>query len=627
MEFILLILVLGVVGYLVFRSPKHSGSADTGVVANRLASLLIQKGIITKEELYGTGNVSASAPSSTPAPVPTASGMPQPVSPLTASQSAPVAPAPAGKGAATATEFAFNTKWLMLAGVIAILFGVGFFIKFSFDNNLIGETGRVILGLAIGLGFIGAGEWFYRKYPKYAFFLTGGGIAILYLSLYSAFGFYQMIDQLTAFLGMILVTLFSVVLSVRYNSIAIAGIALLGGFLTPLLISSSVVNDIGQLTYIALLDLGLFALAFFRNWKQLVWGTAVGTVLLVGSWFFGNYDTSKLFMTEFYFTLYWAIFTASTIVFYYFNDKKPTNGDFGLMLVTGLLYMSVSYGILYADYSAYIGLLPLFLTAVYTVIALIGSNAKKETKALVYLPVGMAVLFLTLVFPIQFDGYWITIAWFVEAGVMAWVAHLLRSRIVSYSIPIFALGLLRLFAFDTYLPQENFFLIFNERFVVFAVAVVLALFVAYIFHTFYLSTKIREDLHKAAAFMGIANILVLCAGVFEIMDWFRFVSTTDSVAQSTSLAISVFFIIYALVAIVLGIISKTSVLRICATVVFGITVLKTFLYDIWLLEAVYRIVAFMALGIALIVVGYLYFRFSARIKGFLTASDSAVFNN
>ena len=127
--------------------------------------------------------------------------------------------------------------------------------------------------------------------------------------------------------------------------------------------------------------------------------------------------------------------------------------------------------------------------------------------------------------------------------------------------------------------------------------------------------------------MGIANILVLCAGVFEIMDWFRFVSTTDSVAQSTSLAISVFFIIYALVAIVLGIISKTSVLRICATVVFGITVLKTFLYDIWLLEAVYRIVAFMALGIALIVVGYLYFRFSARIKGFLTASDSAVFNN
>jgi uncharacterized membrane protein len=502
----------------------------------------------------------------------------------------------------------------MLAGIIAILFGVGFFIKFSFDNNLIGETGRVILGLAIGLGFIGAGEWFYRKYPKYAFFLTGGGIAILYLSLYSAFGFYQMIDQLTAFLGMILITLFSVVLSVRYNSIAIAGIALLGGFLTPILVSSSVVNDIGQL--------GLLALAFFRNWKQLVWGTAVGTVILVCSWLFGNYDTSKLFMTEFYFTLYWAIFTASTLVFYYFNDKKPTNGDFGLMLVTGLLYMSASYGVLYVDYSAYIGLLPLFLTAVYTVIALIGSNAKKETKKLVYLPVGMAVLFLTLVFPIQFDGYWITIAWFVEAGVMAWVAHLLRSRIVAYSIPIFALGLFRLFAFDTYLSQENFFLIFNERFVVFAVAILLALFVAYIFHTFYLSTKIREDLHKAASFMAIANILVICAGMFEIVDWFRFVSTTDSVAQSTSLAISVFFIIYALVAMVLGIISKTSVLRICATVVFGITVLKTFLYDIWLLEAVYRIIAFMILGIALVAVGYLYFRFSARIKGFLTASDS-----
>ncbi len=623
MEFILFIVVIGVAGYLVFRSPKNTGTADSGLVANRLASLLIQKGIITKEELYGAGGTPAGASVSAPTPAPTASDLAQPIAPIATSQSAPIAPAPGGKGAATATEFAFNTRWLMVAGIIAILFGVGFFIKFSFDNNLIGETGRVILGLIIGLGFVGAGEWFYRKYPKYAFFLTGGGIAILYLSLYSAFGLYHMVDQLTAFLGMILVTLFSVVLSVRYNSVAIAGIALLGGFLTPVLVSSSTVNDIGLLTYIALLDLGLFALAFFRNWKQLVWGTAVGTLILVGSWFFGHYDSSKLFMTEFYFTLYWAIFTASTLVFCYFNDRKPTNRDFGLMLVTGLLYMTASYGILDADYHAYMGLLPLFLTAVYTLIALFGSYVKEGTKALVYLPAGMAVLFLTLVFPIQFDGYWITISWFVEAGVIAWVGHLLRSRMVSYSIPIFALGLFRLFAFDTYLSQENFFLIFNERFVVFAVAVVLAIFVAYIFHTFFLSTKIREDLHKAAAFMAIANILIICAGVFEIIDWFRFVSATDSVVQSTSLAISVFFIIYALVAIVLGIISKTSVLRICATVVFGITVLKTFLYDIWLLEAVYRIIAFMVLGIALVVVGYLYFRFSARIKGFLTASDSA----
>ena len=63
-------------------------------------------------------------------------------------------------------------------------------------------------------------------------------------------------------------------------------------------------------------------------------------------------------------------------------------------------------------------------------------------------------------------------------------------------------------------------------------------------------------------------------------------------------------------------------LRICATVVFGITVLKTFLYDIWLLDQVYRIAAFMVLGVALVVVGYLYFRFSSRIKGFLTVSDT-----
>ncbi len=629
MELIFIIIIICVAWYFVSKNQHQNIAEKPSQISYRLASLLIQKGIITKDELYGSSTPTNSSPIQTShtetsqdthhyqtdtVNIPTKS-IPQ-ASPTYSSVKTSV------NTTATATEFAFNTRWLMLAGIIAILFGVGFFIKFSFDNNLIGETGRIILGLIIGLGFIGAGEWFYRKYPKYAFYLTGGGIAILYLSLYSAFGFYHKIDQVPAFLGMIIITIFSIVLSVRYDSIAIAGIALLGGFLTPVLLSTNVVNDIGLLTYVALLDLGLFVLAYFKNWKQLVWGTAVGTLLLVGGWFFGNYDTSKLFMTEAYFTLLWAIFTGSSLVFYYFNDKKPNNGDFALMLLTGIIYMSVSYSILNPEYSAYIGLLPLFLTAVYTLITLVGSYAKRETKALVYLPAGMAVLFLTLVFPIQFNGFWITISWFVESAIIAWVALLLRSRIVSYSIPIFALGIFRLFAFDTNLAKADFILIFNERFIVFAIATILAVFIAYVFHAFYVSSKDREDLHKASVFMAIANILVLCAGVFEIVDGFRYLSTTANIIQSTSLAISVFFIAYALVALVLGIISKTSVLRICATVVFGITVLKTFLYDIWLLDQVYRIAAFMVLGVALVVVGYLYFRFSSRIKGFLTVSDT-----
>jgi len=44
-----------------------------------------------------------------------------------------------------------------------------------------------------------------------------------------------------------------------------------------------------------------------------------------------------------------------------------------------------------------------------------------------------------------------------------------------------------------------------------------------------------------------------------------------------------------------------------------------FLIDVWILSEIYRVVAFLFLGITLLVVGYLYYRFKDRITIFLKA--------
>ena len=64
---------------------------------------------------------------------------------------------------------------------------MGFFLKLAFDNDWIGQTGRVALGIAGGLAFLGAGEYWQRRYPIWSQPLTGGGIAVLYLSIFAAF--------------------------------------------------------------------------------------------------------------------------------------------------------------------------------------------------------------------------------------------------------------------------------------------------------------------------------------------------------------------------------------------------------------------------------------------------------
>src|SRR5207244_1236850 len=48
-------------------------------------------------------------------------------------------------------EQRIGARWATWVGVVAILFGIGFFLKWSFENDLLGPGARVVLGLVAGL--------------------------------------------------------------------------------------------------------------------------------------------------------------------------------------------------------------------------------------------------------------------------------------------------------------------------------------------------------------------------------------------------------------------------------------------------------------------------------------------
>src|SRR3990167_8249902 len=119
----------------------------------------------------------------------------------------PYAPAPApARGWAFATPLhgknveSYIGRWILgITGAVAIVFGASFFLKYAFESNLIGEAGRVILGLAGGLFFIVLGGFLRPRLTKYSYILSGGGLALFYLSIYAAFHFYGLIGQSAAF--------------------------------------------------------------------------------------------------------------------------------------------------------------------------------------------------------------------------------------------------------------------------------------------------------------------------------------------------------------------------------------------------------------------------------------------
>ncbi len=182
-------------------------------------------------------------------------------------------------------EAFMGVKLFAWLGGLALFLGVVFMVKYSFENNLITPLGRIVIGGTVGLALVATGWWLARgRYRVTAQSLCATGIVILYADLFAAHSFYALISLTTAFFAMSAVTLFSFLLAVNLSAQVIVILGLLGGFLTPVLLRSGVDNAPALFLYIALLDLGVAAVALRKRWHYLVLLAAIGTAMTQLGW-------------------------------------------------------------------------------------------------------------------------------------------------------------------------------------------------------------------------------------------------------------------------------------------------------------------------------------------------------
>ncbi|MDP6060451.1 MAG: DUF2339 domain-containing protein, partial [Pirellulaceae bacterium] len=227
-------------------------------------------------------------------------------------------------------EFVLGGNWMARIGVVALVFGVGFFLKLAFDNDWIGETGRVVLGIVAGLLLIGAGEFWQSRYGAWAHAVTGGGIAILYLAIFAAFSFYGLTNDSIAFGSLALVTLLSGALALRYESMTIAIIGILGGFFTPLMLSEHLPDERLLLAFILLLDVGVLGLSSLRNWRWFVLLALAGSLANFALYHAEFNATDDLLLSEIGITAIFVSFLAATSVFHILWRRQPGWADYAL---------------------------------------------------------------------------------------------------------------------------------------------------------------------------------------------------------------------------------------------------------------------------------------------------------
>ena len=171
--------------------------------------------------------------------------------------------------------------------VVLILFATAFFLKYAFDNRWIGELGRVAIGITFGIAMSLAGFRYQRRgWRIFSQILTAGGIVLLYLSTYAAFGYYHLVGQKTAFAFLAVLIAEAGALALIYNAPAIAIMALIGGLLTPVLLHSDRDQYRSFFTYLVVLDAG--ALALLKHWPGLSSIAYYGTQLLFWIWYDEN---------------------------------------------------------------------------------------------------------------------------------------------------------------------------------------------------------------------------------------------------------------------------------------------------------------------------------------------------
>lgn len=414
-------------------------------------------------------------------------------------------------------------------GIIAFAFGVAFALKLAFDSGYISPGVRVVAGGILGLAFLGAGQLLrHRGLRYYASVITGGGVLILYLSVYAAFNFYQLIGQPAAFVLMAAVTTAAVLLSVRLDSLTVAVLGLLGGFLTPVLLSTGRDNQTGLFTYIALLDAGVLALAYFKRWRALNFLSFAATALVTFGWVIVHYERPKLWLTLFFLTLFFVLYALLAVAHNLLPRRPARWYDLLLAGANATFYFGLSYLLLTdAGYVRVPASHALLISAGYAALFYAAYRLHRADRLLAYGFVGAAVTFFSAAIAIQLELHWVTIAWAVEALMLTWAGLRAGEEAVRrVALPLFVVALQHWLVFDMtefdFASGYDFVPLLNHRALSCAVLVGTMLGAAWLYRREPLVNKVDEaERAGASTLLTIAaNGLALVLLTQDLNDYF-----------------------------------------------------------------------------------------------------------
>lgn len=369
----------------------------------------------------------------TPKPVAVASPVPEPTLEPGYSATPPPRPTPMPPPTDPGWLFEAIKTWFTTGnvvarvGVIVLFFGVAFLLKFAVDRGVLPIELRLV-GVAIGgLLLFGVGWRLRHDRRPYALIIQGGGIGVLYLTVFAASKLYGFVPPAFAFFVMVALVGVAGALAVLQDAKGLAVFGMIGGFLAPVLMSTHSANHVLLFSYYAVLNVGVFGIAWFKAWRELNLVGFVFTFVIGTLWGIQSYQPRHFATTEPFLIGFFVLYVAVAVLFAH-RQPPQLSGYVDGTLVFGVpvvafalqsaLVRDTEYGLAFSALGA---------AALYIALATgLWKRRREGMRLLAEAFLALGVVFGSLAIPLALDGRWTAAAWALEGAAFVWVG--LRQR-------------------------------------------------------------------------------------------------------------------------------------------------------------------------------------------------------
>ena len=470
-------------------------------------------------------------------------------------------------------------------GILILVLGISFFVKYAIDKEWINETARVGIGILAGSLVMGVAHKLRQNYKAFSSVMVAGAISIFYFTIAIAFHDYHLFSQTVAFAIMVVITAFSTFVSVNYDRQELAVLSLIGGFAIPFMVSTGAGNYVVLFTYIGILNIGILGIAYYKKWNLVSILSFVFTYLLFSSWYYKELYADKLPHQGAlaFATLYYFIFSIVVVLNNVRRKGEFSNIDYFMIISNTFVYFGLGMGILHNWGIEFKGLFTLSLAIYNLIYATILFKKFGLDKNAVYLLIGLVLTFVTLTIPIQFDGNQITLFWSAEAVLLFWLSQ--KSKISLFKLGAMVVQFLSIISLIIDWDKQYRFSNNELSIIVNPIFITGIVVLASLIGTYFLLKKENEStsifkidfdpVFYRNGITWVALILGYFVGIFEIIHQ----SGQHIENSSSALALSVgYHFIFSTVFIFFGLKAKEELVQKLATVLAMINIA---LYVVW----------------------------------------------